>query len=120
VIHLSQTRRSCQNRLVRREFRGYDPAAVDAFLGRCFGRAGLDPQRVRPGFGVRLTADEIRGARFGKAWLGYPIRTVDALLDQLAEAAELTTLLPATGAAAAQAPRRISLVDTEQESLART
>ena len=81
---------------MRREFRGYDPVAVDAFLSRCLATPGVyrsrfpDLRDLLPA-GERVSAQEIRDVRFPSRLVGYPIRTVDALLDELAAAVERTT-----------------------------
>lgn len=110
---------------MRKEIRGYDPDAVDAFLARCLATPGIYrgqfPQlRDLAPRGQRVTAQEIRDVRFPKAHLGYQIRAVDALLDQLERAVELTTWRsPALESGAVQSLRRISLVDTPRASTAR-
>jgi DivIVA domain-containing protein len=81
---------------MRRELGGYDPVAVDTFLARCLTHPGLQRSRFpelrgRAPSGERVTAEEIRRVRFRKAVLGYRIRVVDALLEELAEAVERTT-----------------------------
>ncbi|MCW2668153.1 MAG: hypothetical protein JWO27_50 [Frankiales bacterium] len=81
---------------MRKEIGGYDPIAVDTFLARCLATPGLQRGRfpelrgLAP-CGERVTAAEIRTVRFRKAVLGYQIRAVDALLDDLEHAVELTT-----------------------------
>lgn len=109
---------------MRKELRGYDPSAVDAFLGRCLATPGVYRSRFPqlrgriPG-GRPVTADDVREVRFPTALWGYRIREVDALLDELQAAVEVTTWrAPELPAAAGQAPRTISLVDTERGSLA--
>jgi DivIVA domain-containing protein len=81
---------------MRKELGGYDPIAVDTFLARCLAHPGLQRSRFpelrgRAPSGERVTADDIRGVRFRKALLGYRIRVVDALLDDLAAAVERTS-----------------------------
>ena len=111
---------------MRREIFGYDRQAVDVFLARCLATPGVYrsafPQlRGRVPGGMRVTADEVRDVRFGWTLVGYAIREVDALLDEVAEAVEVTRWrAPAPLAAAVQAVRTISLVEAEQASLART
>jgi len=111
---------------MRKEIRGYDPEAVEAFLARCLATPGVYRSRfpqlrdLTPR-GERVTAEEIRDVRFPKARLGYQIRAVDALLDELERVVELTRWrAPALESGAVRALRTISLVDTERESLART
>jgi DivIVA domain-containing protein len=111
---------------VRKEFGGYDPEAVDAFLSRCHATPGLYRSRfpqlrdVIPR-GEPVTSAEIRDVRFPWKLRGYPIRVVDDLLDELAAAVELTKWqAPGPRGGAAAAVRTISLVEAERESLART
>ena len=124
MIHLSLRRRICDDLGMRKELRGYDPTAVDAFLGRCLATPGVYRSRFPqlrgriPG-GRPVTPDEVRDVRFPTALWGYPIRAVDALLDELQAAVEVTTWrAPALPDAAEPAPRTIVLVDTEPGSLA--
>ena len=81
---------------MRKEIRGYDPVAVDAFLARCLATPGVYRSQFpllsgRTPAGERVTPEEIRDVRFGTVFMGYPIRKVDALLDALADAVERTT-----------------------------
>ena len=111
---------------MRKELRGYDPSAVDAFLSRCLATPGVYRSRFPqlrgriPG-GAPVTPDDVRDALFPQALWGYQIRAVDALLDELQAAVEVTTWrAPEQPAAAGPAPRTISLVDTEPTSLSRS
>ncbi|MCU1599447.1 MAG: hypothetical protein JWO22_156 [Frankiales bacterium] len=111
---------------MRKEFRGYDPIAVDAFLARCLATPGIYRSRFpelrgrTPG-GARVTPEQIRGVRFGKATLGYQIRVVDDLLDELEAELRITTAPePVPAVEAVRALRTISLVEAERASLART
>ena len=107
---------------MRKEFRGYDPADVDAFLARCLATPGVYrskyPQlRGRTPSGPRVTAQEIRDVRFRKATWGYQMRVVDTLLDELADAVELTGWsAPGTTVAVAPMRRTIVLEDTAPAS----
>lgn len=111
---------------MRKVFRGYDTVAVDAFLARCLATPGVYRSRfpqLRGGIprGERVTTEEIREVRFPLARVGYSIRVVDDLLDQLAAAVELTKWqAPGRPGGVAAAVRTISLVEAERESLART
>ena len=111
---------------MRKEFGGYDPEAVDAFLSRCHATPGVYRSRfpqlrdVIPR-GKPVTTEEIRDVRFPSKLRGYPIRVVDDLLDELAAAVELTKWqAPGKPGGVATAARTISLVEAERESLART
>ena len=100
---------------MRREVFGYDRPAVDAFLARCLATPGVYrsafPQlRDRVPGGERVTAAEVREVRFRPAVLGYSIRQVDALLDELEQALERTRWQPPLPDAR---PHVISLVDAE-------
>ena len=107
---------------MRKEILGYDPIAVDAFLARCVATPGVYRSRFpelrgRNPSGERVTVEEIARVRFRKTALGYQIRAVDALLDELQAALELMTWrAPELRGATAQAARRISLVEAEQGS----
>lgn len=111
---------------MRKELLGYDPDAVDAFLARCLATPGVYRSRfpqLRGGVprGERVTPEEIQDVRFPIRLVGYAIRVVDDLLDQLQEAVEVTTWrAPATPGGVVAALRTISLVEAERESLART
>lgn len=111
---------------MRKEFRGYDPVAVDAFLARCLATPGVYrsqfPQLrgLIPG-GERVTPEEVAEVRFPSVLIGYAIREVDALLERLQAAVELTTWrAPELRRAVAGEARTISLVEAERGSLART
>ena len=118
--------RACHHWSVRKEILGYDPVSVDIFLSRCLATPGVYrstfPQlRGRIPSGLRVTAEEVAAVRFRKRWVGYAIRDVDELLDQLQHVIGLTTWrAPTPLAEAVAAARTISLVEAEQESLART
>jgi hypothetical protein len=112
--------------IMRREIRGYDPVAVDTFLARCLATPGIPrgrfPQlRGLAPSGERVTPEQIRDVRFPKAGLGYQIRMIDALLDELQAAAELTTWRATElRTVVTREPRKMPLVDAEREPLART
>ncbi|MCU1624407.1 MAG: hypothetical protein JWL79_3252 [Frankiales bacterium] len=111
---------------MRNEIRGYDPVAVDCFLARCLATPGIQrgrfPQlRGLAPSGERVTPEQIRDVRFPKAALGYQIRVVDALLDELQAAAELTTWrATALRTVVTRDPRKVPLVDAERAPLVRT
>ena len=113
---------------MRREFGGYDPTAVDAFLARCLATPGVYRSQFpllsgRTPAGERVTPEEIREVQFSKAVLGYPIRKVDGLLDALAETVERTTWREPEAAVnegrALATLRVLSLVDAERRTLER-
>lgn len=111
---------------MRKEFGGYDPASVDAFLSRCHATPGVYRSRfpqmrdVIPR-GKPVTSEEIRDVRFPTKLRGYPIRLVDDLLDELQAAVELTKWrAPTRPGTAASGARTISLVEAERASHART
>lgn len=111
---------------MRREIRGYDPIAVDTFLARCLATPGIQRRRFPELRGLvpsgeRVTPEQIRDVRFRKVGLGYPIRVVDELLDQLQAAAELTTWRATElRTVVTREPRKVPLVDGERGPLART
>lgn len=116
----------CHHWSMRKEILGYDPASVDTFLSRCFATPGVYrstfPQlRGRIPSGARVTPEDVASVRFRKRLVGYAIRDVDDLLDDLQQVISLTTWQsPAPPAGAAAEARTISLVEAEQASLART
>ena len=75
---------------LHKEYRGYDPGRVDAFLARCLATPGVSRSRfpelrhLRPA-GPPVTREEVDAVRFGQATWGYSIRRVDAVLDRIAE-----------------------------------
>ncbi|MFN2539662.1 MAG: DivIVA domain-containing protein [Mycobacteriales bacterium] len=71
--------------------------------------------------GEPVTAEEIAGARFRSTLLGYPIREVDDLLDELQAAVEVTRWrAPAPPDEAAAEARTTSLAEAERASHDRT
>lgn len=104
---------------MRKEILGYDPVSVDVFLSRCLAtpgvyRSSFPDLRGRIPSGQRVTAEEVAAVRFRKRLVGYAIRDVDDLLDQLEHVISLTTWRAPTPLADAAAARTISLVDAEE------
>jgi DivIVA domain-containing protein len=105
---------------MRRELLGYNRDQVDSFLARCLATPGVYrsryPQlRARTPDGERVTADEISDVRFAMSLIGYRIREVDSLLEDLYEAVERTTwAAPEIDLTTASLTRSVALQESER------